>query len=493
MDPERPIEKLLRQAAQARRDQAGAPQELHPATRRMLQSEVARKFASGAPRERGSFFELFMPRLAWAAALIVGLGLAASLMLPRKNVPQQEMLFAKNDRLATVASANESKARLAAPSEKVAPVAPQPDSSALAQANSQRLADAERDKDSLSVGRRTLESERRQPLAMNEPAAAPVTPAPKLEAHGVGDGAARQLAETQLHSVTAAADGSLAKEKQKEQLADAYTAAPPQTPVTQEGSSQRRYRLARPAQTAPSTAPAGAAGVGANSATKPSDETAKSELAYKSMPTAAAPASASLGVQLKSANSADVAKRSPALVAQATQKFVQTSLNKAFDLSDRSAGAQPILFSFELQQVGRTVQIVDSDGSVYSGSFQPSQTFDYLNSTVSEQAAVTRSLQTAEAQSKRKDAVSDSKLQIDMSYPFKVTGTNLSSKQIVTFTGQILAPTNALSPLAPAGTVNGNRVAPPEFNPLPLQNSRIAGKALIGTNKEVEVNAVPFH
>src|SRR5689334_3575328 len=98
MDPERPIEKLLRQAAQARRAQGGAPQELHPATRRMLQGEVARKFGSGnadtragaPPPERRSFFDLFMPRLAWGTAAIVGLGLAASMMLPRNNPARQE-------------------------------------------------------------------------------------------------------------------------------------------------------------------------------------------------------------------------------------------------------------------------------------------------------------------------------------------------------------------------------------------------------------------
>src|SRR5947199_2284 len=106
MDPERPIEKLLRQAAQARRAQAGAPQDLHPANRRMLQSEVARKYASAAP-ERRSFFELFMPRLAWGAAVIVGLGLAASLMLPRQAEPQREMFFAKNDRASTPQAMNE--------------------------------------------------------------------------------------------------------------------------------------------------------------------------------------------------------------------------------------------------------------------------------------------------------------------------------------------------------------------------------------------------
>ena len=80
-----------------------------------------------------------------------------------------------------------------------------------------------------------------------------------------------------------------------------------------------------------------------------------------------------------------------------------------------------------------------------------------------------------------------------MSYSFKVTGTNQTLKQTVTFTAEVLAPKNALSLVGPAGTVNGNRVAPPELNALPLQNSRISGRALIGTNKEVEVNAVPSH
>jgi hypothetical protein len=149
------------------------------------------------------------------------------------------------------------------------------------------------------------------------------------------------------------------------------------------------------------------------------------------------------------------------------------------------------LFSFELQQLGREVRIIDSDGSVYSGSFQPPETFNELDSTVSEKAAVTRSLQTTEAQAERKKGLADSKLPIDMSYSFKVSGTNQTLKQIVTFTGEVLAPTNALSLIGPAGTVNGNRTA--EFHPLPLQNSRVSGKAVIGTNNEVEVNAIPSH
>ena len=43
MEPERKIEKLLRAYAKKRRAQAGDPLTLHPATRRLLQGEVARR------------------------------------------------------------------------------------------------------------------------------------------------------------------------------------------------------------------------------------------------------------------------------------------------------------------------------------------------------------------------------------------------------------------------------------------------------------------
>src|SRR6185369_11290867 len=223
MDPERPIEKLLRQAAQARRAQAGEPQEVHPATRRMLQGEVARKFGSGAPQRR-SFFDLFMPRLAWGAAVVVGLGLAASLMLPRNKPTQQEMFFAKNDRVAMVAADNEAKSRLAVPAEKPAPAGLQPDSSALAGADSLRVAKAERDKDAANFERRRAESERTQSLALNEPAAA-TSPVPTREAEGT----VRQSIQNKL---TTTAGTAVLLEKQKEQLAETYSVAPAQTPMT---------------------------------------------------------------------------------------------------------------------------------------------------------------------------------------------------------------------------------------------------------------------
>src|ERR1043165_9540170 len=172
MDPERPIEKLLRQAAEARRVQAGAPQELHPANRRMLQSEIARKYAAGAAAsKRRSFFDLFMLRFAWAAAVLVGVGLAASLMLPRQNGPQTEMFFAKNDRVAAPAASvparPESTLRENLSSPAAKPIAP---SEAPAPAKTD-IAHSKKDKD-ISRFKQKRQSARRQP-AVNESPAAP--------------------------------------------------------------------------------------------------------------------------------------------------------------------------------------------------------------------------------------------------------------------------------------------------------------------------------
>jgi hypothetical protein len=496
MDPERPIEKLLRQAAQARRAQADAPQELHPANRRMLQGEVARKFAA-APQRR-SFFELFLPRLAWGAAVVVGLGLAASLMLPRQNAAQKEVFFAKNDRASAPRTVNETPAPASALSKSLAPA----EAPALARTE---VAQAGRDKDALNLERQRTESHGAQPLALNEPAAAPgelpregtrPTPVPKAEGRAESAATARQ-SETQMRRQIASADSLLAGEKQKEELASkAYGgAAPPQTPARETNALERRYAFAPTAQPAPSSAaPAGNAGAAASSTLKLSDETAKADLAQKSAPPMASAAPARLGVQLQSANSVDNEKRAPAPVARVTQQFVETvALNKNADFADKSAATRSILTSFELQQVGREVRIVDSDGSVYSGAFQSPETFSELDSYATQNTVVTRSAQASALKSERKGGLYDSKLQTDVGYAFKVTGTNQSLNQIVTFTGQVFAPTNALSVSGPAGTLNGNRIAPPELNPLPLQNSRISGKAVIGTNQAVEVNAIPSH
>src|SRR3954468_16845893 len=71
------IEELLKAYAKKRREEMGAPVELHPATRKMLQAEVERQRPAPAP-ERRSIFSLllqFWPRSAMAGAAVVFLSL----------------------------------------------------------------------------------------------------------------------------------------------------------------------------------------------------------------------------------------------------------------------------------------------------------------------------------------------------------------------------------------------------------------------------------
>ena len=87
MEPERHIEKLLRSLARFRRSQAGDPAKgadpfaLHPATRRLLQGEVARRAPKpGAGAARAPWFWGFHPLLAGALVMAVLCTLAAALL-----------------------------------------------------------------------------------------------------------------------------------------------------------------------------------------------------------------------------------------------------------------------------------------------------------------------------------------------------------------------------------------------------------------------------
>src|SRR5215472_4789803 len=101
-EPERPIEKLLRDAAQKRRDEAPASFEPHPATRRMLQGEVARRYPQEGRVARSGLNRL-LPRLSWAVASVAVLAIGVWLLRPNSSSKSQERLFARNEPAATPA------------------------------------------------------------------------------------------------------------------------------------------------------------------------------------------------------------------------------------------------------------------------------------------------------------------------------------------------------------------------------------------------------
>lgn len=83
MEPERKIEKWLRIYAKKRRSQAKDAFDLHPATRRLLQDEIARK--GPAPEDDDdsfSIWELFRQQWAWLLVFTACIFLIATMFLP---------------------------------------------------------------------------------------------------------------------------------------------------------------------------------------------------------------------------------------------------------------------------------------------------------------------------------------------------------------------------------------------------------------------------
>src|SRR6267154_4227241 len=101
-EPERDIEKTLRDYAKRRWEQAGTPPPMHPATRRMLQGEVARLKKRRPPASSWTqFLWGSWPRILLNAAVALLL-VTAVLLLPsltkNKNSSQSQTLLAKNER-----------------------------------------------------------------------------------------------------------------------------------------------------------------------------------------------------------------------------------------------------------------------------------------------------------------------------------------------------------------------------------------------------------
>src|SRR3954454_6597051 len=97
-EPERPIERLLRDSANKRLEKAGAPLSLHSADRRALQAEVARQFGKRQVNRVAwtDFLGRHWPRLAGVAVFLAVVGLSIFSLTGRKQSAQR-FDMAKND------------------------------------------------------------------------------------------------------------------------------------------------------------------------------------------------------------------------------------------------------------------------------------------------------------------------------------------------------------------------------------------------------------
>ncbi len=97
-EPDNKMDELLKAYAKKRRAETGG--EMHPATRRLLQAEVAKLRPAPAP-ERKSWLALlgmYWPRVAVAAAVVAVGGIAMMSLFPPPSEKQETMFLAKQDK-----------------------------------------------------------------------------------------------------------------------------------------------------------------------------------------------------------------------------------------------------------------------------------------------------------------------------------------------------------------------------------------------------------
>src|ERR1039458_567906 len=470
-EPECPIEKLLRAAAKKRRDEAGAPLELQPATRRLLQGEVARTFTK-PKRETRSFAEALgelWPRLAWGVALFAVLVVAGYMLLPVPSKGKPEALLAKNEPLTQAVPAKQpllappstdvSKTKAARFTETAPPTQAKPARQPAAEPQS--LA-----KDSLAA---PTDREVKEKLA--------VAAAPQLADR-------KKTAEGNI----AASGGSLA-------AAPAGFAGQP-TP----SASMPTAPAALPP--APVTASAASVVAADESAKLTGDKADQPFSAYKSLP-----AVASANRAKSSTSPTDgllefaAVPREEATSVGASQRFARAALGlqAKSSLADKATPAHPVLASFQVEQVGPELRIVDGDGSVYSGYVEIAEAARRLRSAKAEESAATRAPRAGEGALEPLPAASlDADQPAQQKYFFRVVGTNRSLQKKVVFSGNLLAASNSPSFrvftnfLGLVGGFGGHPTGSLQTNLLPLLNSRISGRVVVGNGKAVEINAFPM-
>ena len=439
MPPEnnRNMEEWLKACADQRRREQGAPFELHPATREMLLAEVGRTCpveSISATTGNRLWFERWWPRLAWGSAIFAcSVVIMLVLRAPNPPIPQVGSMDARSD---------------------------------------QRLALAKQETVDRSPAK--VEDERLLP----PPAAAPAK-----------------------ESVSAPSAKDYAMTKPPASMAPMPAPAARSVPRESETMQMRRYGLAAPAPAPASTpaplntAPARAMPSGAS----------RREKAAVTLATPSTDGARLAAVESKAKKSNDQGTTNALRQIDNTRlRFSNVDVRSRYRRNFNSPAELPVLNSFELEQTGSQIRIVDADGSVYEGRIAPAEAPKDLaenRRAVSASGVLTQApaVQPAAAANAGLGQSSDNDASA-ASYNFRAVGTNRTLNQRVVFSGNYINTASAPSPAAnnignrTALSVANNQAAAKaqlQSNQLPIGGgAQIQGQAFIGTNNQVEINAL---
>lgn len=467
------MDDLLKTYAKKRRAEAGAPMELHPATRRLLQAEVAKlkPVASAEPKSWLTSLWMFWPRIAFAAAIVVVGGIAVFSLYPPTGAKKNEVYFAKQDS-ETMSRDRYIREELdAAPLRSLAPAKPA-DQPTVALSDEAKAADftlrANSPTPALAVA--DAFAEKNEALAKSQPpvpmplrrssaAAGPMPSAPPAsasepvalnvtlaESRAMDVTSGKELkAETSLAEVTRLTGAAVADKKKVDELAVATTSSP------------------------------------ATAVPAPADPASRG----------AAASAAEFNQQLNNTTARGYFTQ--------TQVPVRPAVGKALPNPETA-----VLSKFSIEQDGEVVRVVDGDGSVYEGKVVAADAMGRTDLADRAGARATRQDNSVLRQKVAEQQVQQQQAQERFSYQladgqsptvwnFRARGTNRTLKQPVTidavvFNGVVV--TNA--PGGVAGAVNAGQSlnfyrttpgqTPQKANPIATQPSQVNGGAALQNN-----------
>jgi hypothetical protein len=178
----------------------------------------------------------------------------------------------------------------------------------------------------------------------------------------------------------------------------------------------------------------------------------------------------------------------------ASQRFARV---REYRVNFNSPPMPDVLNSFQLVRNGRQIRVVDADGSIYDGGIELPPTQGTPGRAFQVQRSADELKKTLEPEPRRPSAgVTAGKIAPEQNVFFRVAGTNRTLKQWVVFDGNFLAnsnPTNA--------SVVGVKLSADQSSAAARQNlgqrgqqvsgAMIQGRATIGPNYRIEINAAP--
>ena len=483
MNDERLIEKLLRRYAKKRRDDAGAPVQLHPATRRMLQGEVARtlpKRPVAGDRESTTIAQILIgwrARLIWVVPALVMLGIGVWVLVG-PNETSQEYSLAKNTAAPTGMVEDSFRAiETPSPAGPPAPVA-----------NVAGRADATRSQ--------------ARPASTGSPKSAAGRSGEPLK----GEALVRRQGDATAVAQLAAPAQSKPALKLKADRAAADEIA--QAGTLDQSRSQTTGAKDEPIQAAriltddkkQANAPAAAALTRA-------DSVENFAYAPKAFGVTTGDGVATVPSRKPATFSAETSSRFYRQEARDTggrdqaQAYSQAFINRApapaYGKIPEASPNAPVLVKFQVEQTGNQLRVVDSDGSTYLGEMHAPAEAGIVMPEVEKKGGGVLNLKSANAPTDRERTVTAMPQQQAAQNYFvcRVAGTNRTLNQPVVFTWNFVAWTNGLAAAQVKLPAGGDNLLPNNLPaqqlPLLLNSSAINGRAQLGNAKEIEVNAVP--